>query len=126
MNDHDARAVGKLYAQDAVAYDPFFPEPLRGPAAIEKDAANFIRAFPDLKMTITQTIEQDERSGAAELRFTGTHDGPLTTPMGDIPATHRKMDLRGAGFVKVNEKGEITEERRYYDSGQIMQQLGLV
>lgn len=126
MTSHDGTAVGALYATDAVAHDPFYPEPLRGRPAIEKDATEFFAAFSDLKMQVTKTIEEGDASGAGEFRFSGTHDGPLITPMGDIPATHRKMDLRGAAFVTMNGQGEITEERRYYDTGQIMQQLGLM
>lgn len=125
MNSHDGSAVGALYATDAVAHDPSYPEPLRGRPAIEKDATGFFAAFSDLKMEVTKTIEEGDASGAGEFRFSGTHDGPLTTPMGDIPATHRKMVMRGAAFVTMNGQGEITEERRYYDTGQIMQQLGL-
>ncbi len=125
MNGHEAKAVSALYADDAVAYDPFYPEPLRGRQAIEDDAASFIKGFSDIHMEAPSVFEKDDRNGAAEIRFTGTHDGPLTTPMGDIPATNKKMDLRGGGFVKLNEGGQIVEERRYYDSGQMMKQLGL-
>jgi steroid delta-isomerase-like uncharacterized protein len=125
MNDHDAKAVSALYADDAVAYDPFYPEPLRGRQAIEEDAVSFIKGFSDIRMEALRVFEKDDRNGAAEVRFMGTHDGPLTTPVGEIPATNKKMDLRGGGFVKLNERGQIVEERRYYDSGQMMQQLGL-
>ena len=50
FNRHDARAVAAYYTQDCVAYDPFYPEPLRGRAAVEKDSADFFRAFPDLRV----------------------------------------------------------------------------
>lgn len=125
MNRHDAKAVSALYANDAVVDDPFYPEPLRGRRAIEEDAASFIKGFSNLRMEAVSVFEKDDRNGAAEVRFTGTHDGPLTSPAGEIPATNKKMDLRAGGFVKLNERGEIVEERRYFDSGQMMQQLGL-
>lgn len=125
MNGHDAKAVSALYADDAVAYDPFYPQPLRGRKAIEEDAASFMKGFSDVRMDALSVLQKDDRTGAAEIRFTGTHDGPLTTPAGEIPATNKKIDVRGGGFVKLNESGLIVEERRYYDSGQMMQQLGL-
>src|SRR6266705_4236863 len=48
FNKHDLDALAKLYAEDAVAYDPMYPEPLRGREAIRKDAATFFRGFPDI------------------------------------------------------------------------------
>jgi steroid delta-isomerase-like uncharacterized protein len=124
---HDLDATAKNYASDAVAYDPMYPEPLRGREAIKKDSADFFRAFPDLRFEITSLIEKDDRSGAGEVRMTGTHTGPLATPTGgEVPPTNKRIELKGAAFVKLNEKGEIVEERRYYDVGTILRQLGLM
>jgi steroid delta-isomerase-like uncharacterized protein len=124
---HDLEGHAKLYASDAIAYDPMYPEPLRGRDAISKDAANLFRAFPDVRFQIVSVIEKDDRSGAGEVRLTGTHSGPLKTPTGEeIPPTNKKFDLKGAAFVRLNEKGEIVEERRYYDVGTILRQLGVM
>jgi steroid delta-isomerase-like uncharacterized protein len=124
---HDLDAVAKIYASDAVAYDPMYPEPLRGRDAIKKDTADFFRAFPDLRMEIANVIEKDDRLGAGEIRMTGTHTGPLATPTGgEVPPTNKRIEVKGAGFVQLNEKGEILEERRYYDVGTLLRQLGLM
>jgi steroid delta-isomerase-like uncharacterized protein len=124
---HDSEAVARLYAPDAVAYDPMYPEPLRGREAIGKDSDGYFRAFPDLRFEILTVIEKDDRSGAAEVRLSGTHTGPLESPTGEmIPPTNKKAEVKGAGFVKLNEKGEIVEERRYYDVGTLLRQLGIV
>ncbi|MDQ2913687.1 MAG: ester cyclase, partial [Chloroflexota bacterium] len=104
---HDSEAVGRLYASDAVAYDPMYPEPLRGRDAIVKDSDGFFTAFPDLRFEIVSIIEKDDRSGAGEVRLTGTHTGPLESPTGEmIPPTNKKIDLKGGGFVKLNDRGE--------------------
>jgi hypothetical protein len=72
-------------------------------------------------------IEKDERTGSAEIRLTGTHTGPLESPTGEeIPPTNKRVDVKGAAFVRLNERGEIVEERRYYDVGTMLRQLGLV
>lgn len=126
MTKHNLDAVANLYATDAVAYDPMYPEPLRGRAAIRKDTAIFFRAFPDLGFEIVTVIEKDEKTGAGEVRMTGTHTGPLESPTGqEIPPTNKRMDLKAAVFARVNDRGEILEERRYYDVGTILRQLGL-
>lgn len=123
-NRHDSRAAAALYAQDCVVHDPFYPEPLRGRAAAEKDSADFFRAFPDVRVEVISLVEKGGL-GAAEFRMTGTNTGPLATPMGEIPATRKAIDVRGAGFVRLNAEGLVVEERRYYDTGTMMQQLGL-
>jgi steroid delta-isomerase-like uncharacterized protein len=124
FNRHDARAVAAAYAQDCIAYDPFYPEPLRGRAAIEKDAAEFFRAFPDLRVEVISIFEKGDRA-AGEVTMKGTNTGPLATPMGEVPATGKRIDLRGALVGRINAEKLIVEERRYYDTGTMMKQLGL-
>ena len=127
VNAHDLDAVTKAYASDAVAYDPMYPEPLRGREAIKKDSADSFRAFPDMRFEISNIIEKDDGSGAGEVRISGTHTGPLATPTGgEVPPTNKRIDLKGAAFVRLNGSGEIVEERRYYDVGTILRQLGVM
>jgi steroid delta-isomerase-like uncharacterized protein len=127
ISRHDLDAHAKLYASDAVAYDPMYPQPLRGRDAIRKDTEIFLRAFPDMRFEALTVIEKDERTGSAEIRLSGTHTGPLESPTGEeIPATKKRVDLKGAVFARLNERGEIAEERRYYDVGTMLRQLGLV
>jgi steroid delta-isomerase-like uncharacterized protein len=127
MTSHDTDAVANLFASDAVAYDPMYPQPLRGRDAIREEAKGFVRAFPDLRFEIVSVVPQDDRGGADEIRLTGTNTGPMATPTGkEIPPTNKRIDLKGASFVRLNDRGEITEERRYYDVGTLLRQLGLV
>jgi len=126
FNKHDLDGVAKLYASDAIAYDPMYPEPLRGRDAIRKDTATFFRGFPDIRLEIINTFEKDDRTGADEIRLTGTQTGPLETPTGqEVPPTNKRVEMRGGGFTRLNERGEIVEERRYYDVGTLLRQLGL-
>jgi len=127
FNKHDLDGLAKLYADDAVAYDPMYPEPLRGRDAIRKDAATFFRGFPDIRYELIATIEKDDRNGADEVLLTGTQTGPLETPTGqDLPPTNKRIELKGAGFTRLNERGEIVEERRYYDVAGVLRQLGVM
>jgi len=124
FNRHDARAVAAYYTQDCVVYDPFYPEPLRGRAAVEKDSADTFRAFPDVRVEVINIFEKGDRA-AGEIMMTGTNSGPLATPMGEVPATGKRIDLRGALVGRINAENLIVEERRYYDTGTLMRQLGL-
>ena len=127
FNKHDLDALAKLYAEDGVAYDPMYPEPLRGRAAIRKDADTFLRGFPDMRLEILSSIEKDDRNGADEVRLIGTHTGPLETPTGqDLPPTNKRVELKAGVFGRLNEKGEIVEERRYYDVAAVLRQLGVM
>jgi steroid delta-isomerase-like uncharacterized protein len=127
INGHDLDALAKVYASDAVAYDPMYPEALRGRDAIKKDSADFFRAFPDLRFEITNIVEKDDGLGAGEVVMSGTHTGPLATPTGgEVPPTNKRIEIKGAAFVRLNGSGEIVEERRYYDVGTILRQLGIM
>ena len=56
--------------------------------------------------------------------FTGTHDGTLKTPMGDVPATGRKVK---GDFVQIFEvdRGLVKRNSLIYDQVQLMTQLGM-
>ena len=126
ISAHDSEAVDRLYAQDAVVQDPFYPEPLRGVKAIHEDNEIFFRALPEVQFEILTAIAEDDRSGVIEIRFSGQNTGPLATPQGEIPPTNKRVDLKGASFIRLDESGKIVEERRYYDTGTMMRQLGLM
>lgn len=124
INNHDVDAAAALNAVDAVAYDPAYPEPLRGRDAIRQDYADFFLAFPDLHATVSQVLVSGN-TVAYEMQVTGTHQGPLDTPRGTLPATNNHIELRMAVFAEVDPSGLILHERRYYDVASLLQQLGL-
>jgi hypothetical protein len=51
---------------------------------------------------------------------------PMQTPKGTVPATNRKITLRGVSLVTLDAEGRIVAERRYFDSGSLFAQLGLL
>lgn len=75
-------------------------------------------------MTVISIFEKGDRA-AGEIRLTGTNSGPLATPIGEVPATGRRMDMREALAGRITAENLIVEDRRYYDIGTLMQQLGL-
>lgn len=124
LNRHDPDAFAGFYARDAAVYDPQHPEPLRG-EAIRKDIGDFLAAFPDLTFTLKTVLESGDTI-AFDGTGKGTHKGPMAGPTGEIPPTNRAVEMAFAAFLRVNDQGQITEERRYFDVASMMQQLGLM
>lgn len=125
LNKHDAAAFATNYAPTATVHDPAYPEPLRGTDAIKKDVADFFAAFPDLKANLHGSVVSGDKY-AVEWSVSGTHKGPFAGPSGPIPATNRKVEVRGAAIGRFDDQGRIAEERRYYDLAGMMSQLGLM
>ncbi len=122
----DVERVMKRYAKDAVVTDPYYPEPLRGHDAIRQDLRDVFRAFPDLTFRVTEVFEKDDRTSASEFELKGTHSGPLATPMGEVPATGKRLDMVGFTLARLDDGGLIREEKRFYDTASVMRQLGLM
>lgn len=125
FNAHDANAWAGHYAENATLYDPQYPEPVRGRSAVLKDIEDFMAAFPDMQFSTTSVIASGSQA-AIQGVGSGTHQGPMQGPGGAIPATNKRVEVPFASFIRVNDQGLIEEERRYYDSMGMMQQLGLM
>ena len=123
-NRHDVGVIGKFYTEDAVVYDPQYEQPLRGREAIERDARDFLTAFPDLTMRLSNIVSAEGNCGF-EVVGSGTHRGPLAGPSGSIPPTNKRIETKGAIFIRVNAEGLITEEHRYFDLAGMAAQLGI-
>jgi predicted ester cyclase len=86
--------------------------------------AVFQEAFPDLRLEISQLLT-DGPAAAAEGIMTGTHDGVLHTPDGDVAPTGRPLALRWAA-VYVTDGGTLKSEHLFFDQMDFLGQLGLL
>lgn len=84
----------------------------------------FQEAFPDLRLDIKQLLT-DGQSAAAEGALTGTHNGVLHGPDGDIPPTGRAVDLRWSA-VYATEGDSLKSEHLFFDQMEFLGQLGLL
>lgn len=87
-------------------------------------ALTWLRAFPDAGITVNNELEAGEWI-VQEFTFDGTHQGTLSTPAGDFPATNRQLSGRGVQIVRV-EGGALADTRLYFDQVDVMTQLGLM
>lgn len=86
--------------------------------------AVFQEAFPDLRLGIEQLLT-DGQAAAAEGTITGTHNGVLHTPNGDVAPTGRAVELRWAA-VYVTEADTLKSEHLFFDQMDFLGQLGLL
>jgi predicted ester cyclase len=122
FNAHDLEAVARDAAPEIESTGPGDIK-LKGPQAVKEYNQNFINAFPDARVE-AKNIFTAGGTVIVEGVFTGTHDGTLKTPMGDLPATGRKVK---GEFIQIFEvdRGLVKRNSLLYDQVQLMTQLGL-
>lgn len=121
MNTHDVEAIVACFYDDGVLIEP--AGEFRGREAIADYWRAQFEAFPDLE----GRDELKAATGEAVLNqwlFEGTNTGPIQTPEGSVPATGRRLTLRGCDVVTVRD-GLVESEHIYYDQLEFMKQLGL-
>ena len=122
VNAHDARAIGDLYADDAVMSEP--SGEFKGREAIVQYWDGFFTAMPDLNGRDEFEAEAGD-TAINEWSMSGTNSGPMDTPEGTIPATGKRVTVRGCDAITVRD-GRIQSHRVYYDQLAFMTQLGLI
>lgn len=98
--------------------------PLSGAEQIAGFTSGYSTAFPDMDFVIRRWIE-DGDAAVAEGSFTGTHTGPMQSPMGEIPPTGRSIDLPFTTVFEARD-GRLSAHRAYWDNAAFMTQLGLM
>ena len=124
-NHHDLGPLMAIRDPNFVAYDPLLPEPIKGKEAERKAHEVNFEAFPDLHLEcLSLTVTGDVMAG--EYVLTGTFKRPLKLPMGTIPPTGKRAEVRYALFSRLNSKGLVLDQRiYYYDLPGFMKQLGI-
>ena len=107
------------YTDDVIYEDVPMGLVLHGKEELRAFATGFFNAFPDLKAIITTRVVDGNR-GASEWLFTGTQAGDMP----NIPASNKKMDLRGASIYEF-EGGKIKHKIDFWDLGTLLRQLGV-
>ena len=123
FNAHDEARIRELNTDD-VAFEAPGDVQLEGNDASTGYAMGWLNAFPDARLKVSSTFV-DGDTVVQEFMFEGTHDNTLSGPVGDIPATHRRLAGRGVQILRV-EDGKVAEARLYYDQVQVLTQLGLM
>ena len=123
FNDHDESRIRELNAENAVIEAPGDVH-VEGREATTQYAMAWLNAFPDARLNVKNEFASGDWV-VQEFTFEGTHEGTLSGPAGDIPATHRRLNGRGVQIFRV-EGDAVVDTRLYFDQVQVMTQLGLM
>jgi steroid delta-isomerase-like uncharacterized protein len=120
IDRQDFESLDKYFAQDYHRYCQASPE-----AKVESldDMIGFLKewydAFPDASVETHMMAAEDDLV-AVYITFAGTHQAP----MGEIPATGKRMESETFGFHRLKDN-KIVETWVTWDNVAILKQLGL-
>lgn len=117
-NAHDADAIARVFAEDAVLREAGRPVEIHGRDAIRARAAMLLHAFPDLRLERLDLLIDGDRH-ADRWVLTGTHRGELF----GMPPTGKPVRIEGATFTRLNADGLVIEDIHFTDLGALMAQL---
>ena len=123
FNDHDESRIRELNAENAVFEAPGDVH-VKGREATTQYAMAWLNAFPDARLNVKNEFASGDWV-VQEFTFEGTHEGTLSGPAGEIPATHRRLNGRGVQIFRV-EGDAVVDTRLYFDQVQVLTQLGLM
>lgn len=116
FNKHDAGAIAKLYAPDAVYVELSSDGgESKGTDAIRKDYATVFDGFADVKLAVTRSWHVKD-----VVVFEYVEGG---TGIGDDDA-ERRFGLTGAHLLWFDDAGRVTRDQIYEDDLTVMNQLG--
>ena len=122
FNAHDEEAIGALCAPNSRLEAPGEVR-LLGRDALVSYAVVLFNGFPNARITAQNELVGGPRV-VQEFIFEGTHSGLLVGAVRTIPATGRKVVVRGVMVGRYERKVAI-DIRLYYDQLEVLAQLGL-
>ncbi|MFL5813724.1 MAG: ester cyclase [Bdellovibrionia bacterium] len=136
MASNDLSRIIRSYIDAVNADNPRLVEPLladnvkwsspagkrTGPEETRKYMERWFTAFPDLKLEQINTILGEDQA-AVECKLVGTHQGNFVSDLGQFTPTQKRISVDLINLLTIR-NGKISEIRVFYDSAEIMDQLG--
>jgi steroid delta-isomerase-like uncharacterized protein len=121
FNDGDWEVFLAAITDDVVYVEAGTGRRIEGAEAYLALCQGWRTAIPDVRGTVHRTLEGDGVV-AQEVTWVGTHDGPLPTPNGDIPASGRPISVEATLWVEV--RGDaVAEVHHHLDVMALMAQI---
>ncbi len=126
-NAQDWAVFRRRHSEDTAVYWPGQPDPTRGRHDHEAEAKEFFKTFPDNHLINRpyKILFADGNHTCSVADFYGTMKGPMTIGAKVVPPTQKSFHVEFCTVASWNERGEITEERLFYDLVGLMKQIGL-
>jgi ketosteroid isomerase-like protein len=123
LNAHDINALAETWADDCVQTAPGDVR-VEGKVAVVEFFRGWTAAFPDWHAENTWLLVVDDVV-VSEGIWSGTHDGVLRTPTGDIAPTGRAAKVE---FMEVHRfrDGKRVSSHVMFDQLTLLEQLGLM
>jgi steroid delta-isomerase-like uncharacterized protein len=117
-----ADAIDEMFAEDGIAHglSDESGSPLIGPAGFKKFHAKFREAFPDIVVTVEDTVSEGDKI-AARCSVRAKHTGDSL----GFAATNAPMEITGITIVRI-EDGKIVEGWNNFDFMTMYKQLGAI
>jgi steroid delta-isomerase-like uncharacterized protein len=121
-NKGNADAINELFAADGIAHglSDESGEPLRGPAHFKVFHDTFRKAFPDIVVTVEDTISEGDKV-AARCTVRGQHAGEGLR----IAASNKPIEISGMTIVRIRD-GQIIEGWNNFDFMNLYKQIGAI
>lgn len=122
FNRRDWDGIQRLVRKEAVWNDVPSGSQFDGPDGVVLHMKGWTDAFSHGKIEVSRILASNDFA-LAEGRFTGQHDGALRSPLGDVPPSHRNVDLT---FCEIFEfkNGKVLRSNVYPDYLSAVQQVG--
>ncbi len=121
-NKGRAEAIDEMFAEDGLAHglSDEGGKPLLGPAAFKEFHAKFRGAFPDIIITVDDTVAEGDKV-AARCSVRGKHTGDNL----GFAATQAPAEFTGIAIIRVKD-GKIAEAWNNFDFMTMYRQLGVI
>jgi ketosteroid isomerase-like protein len=120
----DVKGFVDCFTPDGTFTDMSINVTYRGPAELGKTVEVYAKAFPDMHRELFRFFSVDDIV-VVQLALQGTHNGPLPTPMGVVPATGKRMVAPCCDVFRLVD-GKIRTFDCYPSGTVIFSQLGIL
>jgi steroid delta-isomerase-like uncharacterized protein len=113
-------AIDEMFAADGIAHglDDADGNAIRGPEGFKALHRAFLSAYPDLKITVEDTVVEGDKI-AARCKVTGSHEGHDI----GVPPTNQPVEFTGMTIVRVKD-GKIVEAWNEFNFMKMYEQIG--
>ncbi len=120
FNQGNLALAAEMFSPDFAWYEAHLPSLPKGPEAIKTFASMLRAAFPDLRLTLEDTIAEGDRV-VNRWTFRGTQRGEFY----GVPPTGREVTISGIDIWRIKD-GRIVENQQVVDNLGLLQQLGAI